>query len=74
MKNKVRYCDLCGEKLDPNDKFCKGCGNVNIKDKDAPDAIIEDPKGGSTTPTVNNNLVIALLTILAIVIVFFLMF
>lgn len=75
MKSKVRYCDLCGERLDANDKFCKGCGNVNIKDKDAPDAIIEDPKGGSnTTHEVNNNLIIALLTILAIVIAFFLMF
>ena len=77
MRNKIRYCDLCGERLDPNDTFCKNCGNVKIKDKDAPDAIIEDPKGNSNTNTnvsFNGNLIYIILAILAIIIVLLLVF
>lgn len=69
MKSKVRYCDFCGEKLSPNDKFCKGCGNVGIKDKDAPDAIIDDPKGNNVSIPSNSNLALIFLAILAIIIV-----
>lgn len=74
MRNKIRYCDLCGERLDPNDTFCKNCGNVGIKDKDAPDAIIEDPKGNNISKNYNSYLTYIILAILAIIIVFLLVF
>lgn len=30
-EQKMNYCKHCGSKLDPNQKFCKGCGNSIIE-------------------------------------------
>lgn len=70
-----RVCEFCGERLDRNDTFCKACGNVFIKDKDAKEAIIDDPNGNKKEFKINSDLVTYIgLTILAIIIVFLLVF
>lgn len=72
MKYKNKRCELCGSLIDPSDTFCKVCGNVKVKDKDAPDAIIEEREGAKKAFKVNNNYIYIVLGILAIVLVYFL--
>lgn len=70
MKYKERVCDFCGERLKANDTFCKSCGHVTTKDKDAPDAIIEDPNGNSNiNMNLNSNLLLVVFGLLAVIIV-----
>ena len=72
MTYKNKRCDLCGSLIGSNETFCKICGNVVVKDKDAPDAVIEDLKGNKINKKIDNKVIYIALGILAILLVIFL--
>ena len=67
-----KRCEMCGSIIGTNETFCKICGNVAVKDKDAPDAVIEDPKGKKNAFNLDNYVIYIILGILAILLVIFL--
>ena len=69
---KNKRCEMCGSIIGTNETFCKICGNVAVKDKDAPDAVIEDLKGNKINKKNSNKVIYIALVILAILLVIFL--
>ena len=72
MKKQGRICEMCGERINKDDKFCKSCGNVFINDKDAKEAIIDDPNKEKKPFEISDNVIYGILVLLAIVLVYFL--
>lgn len=57
MSNTVNFCSSCGTKLDPNAKFCKGCGvavdvpNNNQRQQEWAGKIVKCPSCGEDIPS-----------------------
>ena len=47
MKKKI--CEFCGEPLNKNDIFCRGCGAKIDNNEEVKDAVIEGEKSKNTT-------------------------
>ena len=59
-------CQFCGERIDKNDIFCKGCGAKIEKDEEVKDAIIENDKSKKDTKYLWSMIILLLLAIVII--------
>ena len=57
-----RKCEFCGEEIEEDELFCKGCGNPINNSKEVKDAVIDNKKE-------NNNFVAVIIIILLILII-----